>query len=148
MTRIVLADDHAFMRSGVAGVLDALGMVVAASVENGAAALDAIANENPDLVIMDLRMPVMSGLDALTAMRENGDVRPVIILAAEIDDESLLGILRAKVNGVIFKQGAETRLETAIAQVLRGERFIEIDVIERALGLAMADRKPARNRRS
>ncbi len=139
MTRIVLADDHPFLRSGVEGVLSGMGIAIAASVDNGEAALAAIEREDPDVAILDIRMPGMGGIAVLEAMRARGDNRPVILLTAEIEDAALLKAMKAKVNGIVFKDGVETRLQDAITAVSGGEKFIDQALMQRALDLAIED---------
>ena len=109
MTTIVLADDHPFLRTGVEGALASMGMEILASVENGADALDAIAANRPDVAILDVRMPGMGGVAVLEALRERGDDLPVILLTAELEDAALLAAVKAKVDGIVFKDGAEAR---------------------------------------
>lgn len=137
MTRIVLADDHPFLRTGVEAALARMGGDIVASVEDGDAALDAIAREDPEVVILDVRMPRCGGVAALEAMRARGDDRPVILLTAELDDGALLAALKARVNGIVFKDGAESRLQEALAAVTAGQRFIEPRLLERAVTLAI-----------
>ncbi|WEK47773.1 MAG: response regulator transcription factor [Candidatus Andeanibacterium colombiense] len=137
MTRIVLADDHPFLRTGVEGVLGAMGIDIVASVDNGASALEAIEREDPDVAILDIRMPGMGGVPVLEALRAQGDNRPVILLTAEIEDAALLAAVKSKVDGIVFKHGAETRLHDAIEAVMAGERFIDQALMQRALDLAI-----------
>ncbi|MBO9498035.1 MAG: response regulator transcription factor [Novosphingobium sp.] len=141
MTRIVLADDHPFLRTGVEGALGALGIDIVASVDNGSAALEAIEREKPDLAILDIRMPGMGGIAVLEQLRASGDERPVILLTAEIEDAALLTAVKARVDGIVFKDGAETRLHDAIEAVLAGERFIDQALMQRALDLAIESPK-------
>ncbi|HTN14568.1 MAG TPA: response regulator transcription factor [Sphingomonadaceae bacterium] len=143
MTRIVLADDHPFLRAGVEEVLGGLGIEIAASVDNGEAALEAVARENPDVVVLDVRMPQMCGISVLAALRARGDDRPVILLTAEITDAALLSAVKAKVNGIVLKDGAENRLHEAIEAVLAGQRFIEQPLMQRALDLAIEHPRPS-----
>ncbi|HZF46304.1 MAG TPA: response regulator transcription factor [Sphingomonadaceae bacterium] len=137
MTRIVLADDHPFLRAGVEDVLGGYGIDIAASVDTGEAALEAVERENPDVVILDVRMPGLGGVPALEAMRARGDDRPVILLTAELEDAALLCAVKARVDGVVFKDGAEIRLHEAIETVLAGERYIDPPLMQRALDLAI-----------
>lgn len=143
MTRIVLADDHPFLRTGVEEVLGGLGIEIAASVDNGAAALQAVEREDPDVVVLDVRMPQMCGISVLEAMRARGDERPVILLTAQIEDAALLSAVKAKVDGIVFKDGAENRLHQAIEVVLTGERFIDQPLMQRALDLAIDNPRPS-----
>lgn len=137
MTSIVIADDHAFFRAGVEAALVSEGFDVVASVDDGDAALRAIADRNPDVVILDIRMPVRGGVSTIEAMRAAGDNRPVVVLAAELSDDDLLSIMKCGVNGVVFKQGAELRLFDALKAVSEGSRFIEGDLLEKAFSLAV-----------
>ncbi|KPL68249.1 LuxR family transcriptional regulator [Erythrobacter sp. SG61-1L] len=144
MTRIVLADDHPFLRAGVEEVLRGCGIEIAASVNDGAAALEAVEKENPDVVILDVRMPGMGGVAVLETLRARGDERPVILLTAELTDASLLSAVKARVDGIVFKDGAESSLSDAIKAVLAGTRYIDQPLIERALDLAIEPPQQAR----
>ena len=135
MTRIVLADDHPFLRAGVEAVLSGNGMEIAASVDNGEAALEAVSREAPDVVILDVRMPGMDGVEVLKALRARGDQRPVILLTAELEDAALLGAIRAQVSGIVFKDDVGARLQEAVRTVLSGQRQIDPALISRATAL-------------
>lgn len=143
MTRIVLADDHPFLRSGVEHVLGSAGIDIVASVDNGKAALEAIEESDPDVAILDVRMPGLGGVPVLETMRARGDERPVILLTAEIEDAALLSAVKSRVNGIVFKDGAETRLADAIKAVVAGERFIDQELMQRALDLAVENPRPS-----
>lgn len=136
MTSIVIADDHAFLRAGLEQVLGSLGFAIAASVGDGDAALAAVAEKDPDLVIVDLRMPGRNGVAVLEALRSQGDMRPVLMLAAEIDDASLVAAIRLGVNGIVLKDSDASALRQAIDTVMAGDRAISMAMMERAFMLA------------
>ncbi|NKI99288.1 response regulator transcription factor [Novosphingobium sp. SG707] len=136
MTRIVIADDHAFLRAGLEQVLGSLGFAIVASVGDGDAALAAVAEKDPDLVIVDLRMPGRNGVAVLEALRAQGDTRPVLMLAAEIDDASLVAAIRLGVNGILLKDSDASALKEAIDTVMAGTRAISMAMMERAFMLA------------
>ena len=138
MIRVILADDHPYLRTGVAAVLNSADIQIVAAVGDGDAALAAIANENPDIALLDVNMPIRDGISTLEAMRAAGDRRPVILLTAEIDDSRLLAAMKAEVNGIVFKQGAEQRLIEAVHTVHQGRRAIEADLLERTISLSLA----------
>ncbi|NBC37184.1 response regulator [Novosphingobium sp. FSY-8] len=142
MTNILIADDHAFLRAGLEQVLSARGHTIVASVGDGQATIAAVDAHNPDVVVLDLRMPGGGGLAVLEAMRGAGDQRPVVMLAAEVDDASLLAAIRLGVNGIVFKDTDIAVLDQAIATALTGERAIAMPLMERALALAC---EPARS---
>lgn len=135
MTRIVLADDHPFLRRGVEEALYSQGITVAASVDDGRAALEAIARENPDVVVLDVRMPEMDGVAVLESLRQAGDHRPVVLLTAELEDEPLLRAMSVGVDAIVFKHGDQDRLRQAVEAVAAGQRFIEAELLERAAQL-------------
>lgn len=132
MTRIVLADDHPFMRAGVEAVLAGNGIEIAASVEDGDAALEAVTRENPDVVILDVRMPRRGGIATLEALRERGDRRPVILLTAELEDSALAAAINAQVDGIVFKDDAGQTLQRAVQAVSSGQRHIDEAALKRA----------------
>lgn len=136
MTSVVIADDHPFLRTGVEAVLRSAGIAIAGSVTDGNAALEAIADTNPDVVILDVQMPERDGISVLETMRGQGDKRPVILLTAQLDDSRLLAALKAKVNGIVFKQGAEEHLIDTIRRVEASETVIAEELLERARDLA------------
>jgi len=136
MTSILIADDHAFLRAGLEAVLGSLGYDIVASVADGDAALAAVDRDDPDLVILDIRMPNRSGVEVLETLRARGDTRPVLLLTAELDDPSLVGAIRAKVDGIVFKDHAAGTLQQAIETVLAGGRHIDLALMDRAFTLA------------
>lgn len=133
MARILVADDHPFFRLGVEAVLRMGGHEVIATADDGEAALAAAERENPDVVLLDIRMPVRDGISTVQALRERGDNRPVIILTVEMTDEQLLEALRAQVNGIVFKHDNEGRLLSAIEAVRNGLRYIDSELFDKAI---------------
>lgn len=138
MTSVVLADDHPFIRAGVEAVLRGTRFELVATANDGDEALATVALKNPDICIFDIRMPVRSGIEALQAMREKGDTRPVVLLTAALEDHSLLAAVRAGVNAIVPKDGAEDALLNALAKVERGEKAIPAPLLQRALDLSLA----------
>lgn len=137
MTRVVIADDHPFLRTGVEAVLRSAGIEIAGSAGDGNEALQVIARCDPDVAIIDVQMPDRDGIGVLEAMRTDGDQRPVILLTAHIDDDRLIAALRANVNAIVFKQGAEQSLVETIERVERGEKVIDPALTSRALDLTL-----------
>lgn len=141
MTRVLLADDHKFFRAGVEAALRASDIDVVGSVDDGESALAAIAQCNPDIIILDLKMPGQGGVATLQALRKAGDTRPVIVLAAEVEDDALVAVIAAGVNAIVSKAGAELRLLEAIQTIKQGTLFIDSDLMDRAMALAKAEVK-------
>lgn len=133
MTRVLIADDHPLMLSGIETVLRGTEYEVVAKVRDGAAALDAMAETQPDILILDVKMPELSGMDVLRTLRGRGDKRPVVFVTAIISDEALVEALDLGVNGIIPKDGAETMLVDCLGQVRVGGRWIEGALQQRAI---------------
>lgn len=135
MARIAMIDDHSFFRTGVEAALRAAGHEVVLSTSETEFAVESIAAAAPDVVLLDQRMSPRDGVSILTAMRAEGDDRPVIMLTNELLDDALLGVMKAKINGIVFKHCSESRLFEALDAVAAGQRFIDGDLIDKALSL-------------
>ena len=138
MTTVLLADDHPFIRAGIEAVLRHSPYKLVATACDGAEALEAIAQYDPDVCILDLRMPKRDGVAVLNALRADGDQRPVILLTAELDDRSLYAAVKAGVNGIVLKNGAEDALVECLDTVMSGQRAIDADLLHRALDLSLS----------
>lgn len=136
MTRILLVDDHSFFRRGLEAALASRGHDIVGSVGDGEAAIGLLKELDPELVLLDLKMRGMDGVSVLQAMRAAGDTRPVIVLTAELTDEALIALMRASVNGIVFKHCSEERLFEAVDAVSRGLRFVDGGLIDKALALS------------
>ena len=123
--RIVLADDHRLVRAGLRMLLAEMpGVSVEAEASNGREALAACAGNPPDLVLMDIAMPEMGGLEAL---REIGARHPgtrVLMLSMLASEEHVLQALQSGASGYLLKDAAPAELELAIAAVMRGETWL------------------------
>jgi len=124
--RVVLADDQRLVRESLAtllGLLDGIELIATAS--DGEEALALAAEHHPDVVLMDLRMPRMDGIEATSRLRErNPDVR-VIALTTYADDESVLGALRAGARGYLTKDASSQDIHSAILTVAAGDAALD-----------------------
>lgn len=132
MTRIVIADDHPFMRSGLEAVLRASGFEICGSAADGDSAIALVGATDPDVIVLDVQMPGRDGISVLKALRTAGCKRPIILLTAYLDDARLVSAVHAGASAIVFKQGAEQHLIETIGQVLRGECGIDPDLLARA----------------
>jgi len=137
MTRLLIADDHPLVLSGIENVLRDSGFEIVGLVDNGNAVLDCIATTRPDILLLDVNMPGRSGLDVLRTLRSRGDMRPVVLLTASLRDGDLVEALQLGVNGFMLKDGAATLLITCLNQVRNGQRWIERSLLERGLELTL-----------
>jgi DNA-binding NarL/FixJ family response regulator len=123
--RVVLADDHAVLRAGLKALLNAEPDIeVVGEAADGAAAVEAARGKKPDVIVMDIQMPRMSGLEATRAIRQSGLKSKVLILTMHAESQYLLPLLEAGGSGYVLKAGADTELIEAIRTVHRGEVFL------------------------
>jgi two-component system, NarL family, nitrate/nitrite response regulator NarL len=137
MTRILLADDHPFMRAGVEAVLRGSRFQIVATASDGDEALAALSRHDPDICIFDIRMPSRSGADILRTMRAVGDLRPVVLLTAELEDDVLVSAIDNDVSGIVLKDGAEDALLSCLETVASGKRAIPPELLQRAQSLSL-----------
>jgi DNA-binding NarL/FixJ family response regulator len=122
--RVVLADDHALVRAGMRSLLNGMSRVeVVGEAASGEEALELAAREKPDVVLMDIAMKGISGLDAAARMRERQPEVRVVILSMHAGEEYVLQALRAGAVGYLLKDAATGELELAIRSVMRGESW-------------------------
>ena len=132
MIRVLVADDHPVVRAGLGAVIaeqDDLELV--AEAENGANAVDLFREHRPDVTLMDLRMPVMDGVDAIrTITTEFPDAR-ILALTTYEGDADIRRALEAGASGYLLKDMLLTEVLTAVRAVWRGEQVIPIAVAAR-----------------
>jgi len=137
MVSVLVADDHGFIRAGVEAVLRGSKFRVVAGTASGEETLDAIDTHDPAIVLLDINMPGMNGVQTLETLRARSDRRPVVMLTAEITDRQLLAVLRAGVEGIISKDGAEDDLIDVLEKVSNGEKSIATAFLQRALDISL-----------
>lgn len=122
-TRILLADDHKMFVQGLRALLEDQFDLVG-TVENGQALVEAANEFNPDVIVADISMPVMNGLDAVRKLKEQGVTPKVIFLTMHADDRLLAEAFRCGGSGYVLKQSAGEELTLAIKQVLAGKKYV------------------------
>ena len=123
--RVLLVDDHALVRAGMRSLLQDLPEVeVVAEAGDGAEALAAAERERPDVVLMDIAMKGMNGLEAAAHLRERLPGVKVIILSMHTSEEYVLLALRAGAAAYLIKDSATSELELALKSVMRGETYL------------------------
>ena len=132
--RVLLADDHTLVRAGIRALLEKLpGVEVAGEANDGREVVDLIKAHQPDVVLMDISMPGLNGLEALARItRDFPDVR-VIILSMHHNDEYVLQALKSGASGYLLKRAATAELSTALKTVLRGEIYLSREIASRFL---------------
>jgi len=125
MIRVVLADDHALVRAGMRSLLrDIEGVEVVGEAADGAQALALAERERPDVVLLDIAMKGMNGLEAAARFRELHPGIKVIILSMHASEEYVLQALRAGAAAYLIKDSATAELEIALRSVMRGETYL------------------------
>ena len=136
MTSILIADDHPLMLSGIESVLSGSRYTLVAKLRDGALVLDAIATHQPEILVLDVKMPGKSGLEILRALRMGGDGRPVVLLTASLEDGELMQAVSLAANGIVFKEGAESLIVTCLDVVRGGGTWMDESTRQRVADLA------------
>lgn len=135
--RLVVADDQATIREALAVMLDLDEDVdVVATATNGAEALDVVAEHHPDIVLMDLNMPVMGGVEATRRIRAADPKVTVLVLTTFDDDESILAALQAGASGYLTKEADRGTILQAVRSASHGQTVLAPEVQRRLLTLA------------
>jgi DNA-binding NarL/FixJ family response regulator len=132
--RVVVADDQALVRVGFCGIIAATpGFEVVGEAGNGAEAVEAARRARPDVILMDVRMPVMDGIEATRQITASTDVRALILTTFDLD-EYVFGALRAGASGFLLKDTLPADLLTAIRVVAGGDALLAPSVTRRLIG--------------
>ena len=132
--RVVVADDQALVRVGFCGIIAATpGFTVVGEAGNGAEAVEAAHRTRPDVILMDVRMPVMDGIEATRQITASTDVRALILTTFDLD-EYVFAALRAGASGFLLKDTVPADLLTAIRVVAAGDALLAPSVTRRLIG--------------
>lgn len=137
--RVVVADDQTVVRDGLVMLLGLLPEVtVVGSASDGAEAVSLVAEHDPDIVLMDLRMPRVDGVEATGRIRAEHPRTQVVVLTTYADDESVFGALQAGARGYLTKDASAEEIASAIATVHRGEALLD-PAVQRRLVESLAE---------
>ena len=132
MIRIIIADDHPIVRAGMKQIIsEASDMMVADEASDGHTLLSKIKKENFDVVILDITMPHMDGLDVLKQLKIEKPKLPVVILSIHPEDQYALRVLKAGASAYVTKTSAPDELINAIRKVFRGGKYISPSIAEK-----------------
>jgi DNA-binding NarL/FixJ family response regulator len=142
--RVLLADDHAAIRSGLRLLLQAADdITVVGEAGNGSTALANARVLAPDVILMDIRMPGLDGIEATRAIRAEGSAE-VLVLTSFDHDDYVFEALRAGAAGFLLKTVSSTALIDAVRRVARGEGILAPEITRRLLDAFAATRAPAK----
>jgi DNA-binding NarL/FixJ family response regulator len=134
MLRLLLADDHGVVRSGLRVLLERQqGIAVVAEAEDGVEALERTLAARPDVAVLDVAMPRMTGLQAAREIKAHAPATHVLLLSMHEDEQYLLDALRAGASGYVLKRAADTDLIEAVRAVAAGEPFVSPGARRRAV---------------
>jgi DNA-binding NarL/FixJ family response regulator len=133
--RVVLADDHPVVRSGLRALLESLpGYEVVAEATDGEAAVRETQLTTPDVVLMDIRMPRLDGIEATRRVRAAVPGTAVLVLTMFDDDDTVFAAMRAGAQGYLLKGAEQEEIDRAIRAVVAGEAIFSPGVAQRVLG--------------
>jgi DNA-binding NarL/FixJ family response regulator len=134
MIRLLLVDDQELVRTGLRGILrPRFGFEIAGELPDGSRVTETVAALSPDVVLMDVRMPVVDGVEATRALRRHSPGPPVLALTTFDDDEVLAAMLRAGASGFILKGVTAEDLQRAVRVVAEGGAWLDPAVTGRVL---------------
>jgi DNA-binding NarL/FixJ family response regulator len=136
--RVLLADDHTLFRAGIRALLQTLGDIeVVAEANDGREAVRLVEVHRPDVVLLDILMPSLNGLDAAARICRTSSRSRVIVLSMNADADSVLRALRAGAVGYLVKTADPAELEMAIRAVTRGEKFLSSAISEHVVAACL-----------
>ena len=132
--RVLLADDHAMLREGIRLSLEAMGdMVVVAEADDGASAVQQTTATCPDVVVLDVTMPRLNGLEALRQIKRAHPDLPVLILSMHDNETYVVQALQAGASGYVLKRSAARELASAIRSVHAGDAYLHPGIAKRVI---------------
>jgi DNA-binding NarL/FixJ family response regulator len=127
--RVLLADDHTLVRAGIRALLEKLlGVTVAGEASDGREVIDLIKAHQPDVVLMDISMPGLNGLQALAHITQDFPEVRVIILSMHHNDEYVMQALKSGASGYLLKRAATAELPVALKNVIGGEIYLSREI--------------------
>ena len=134
MIRVLIADDHVVVRNGLKQLFGVMGDVaVTGEAASGEAALEALGNQEFDLILLDLTMPGLSGINLIARIRSLYESLPILVLSMHNELQVAKRVLQAGANGFVTKGSAQDTLMSAIRKVAQGGRFVDPGVAEQMM---------------
>lgn len=132
--RLVVVDDHALFRAGLVNLLAQMPeLEVVGEASNGREALDVVSKKRPEVVLLDVNMPVLGGIETVEALKARDEESRILMLTISKHDEDLFGAIAAGADGYLLKSAEPDELRRAILQVSEGKSVLSPDVTRRVL---------------
>ncbi len=128
--RVLIIDDHALFRVGLQGLLEQRGIEVADAVASGVEGIQRAQELRPDIILLDLRMPDMGGLEVLQKLREVETSIPVVMLTTSNDEADLIKSLRSGAQGYLLKDMEPDELVSALRDIENGKNVVAQDLTD------------------
>ncbi|NIO28584.1 MAG: response regulator [Candidatus Latescibacteria bacterium] len=145
--RIVLAEDHTILREGVRSLLSTVpDLEIVGEAGDGREAIQCVEEQKPDLILMDLSMPRMNGVEALREIKRRSSETKILVLTVHKTEEYILAALQAGANGYLLKDSTYTELLVAVNYVLRGKTYISPGISDMVVEGYMEGRKTLKKR--
>jgi len=122
--KLLLIDDHALFRMGLVELLERRGIEVAAAVGDCAHGIELVSEASPDVVLLDMRMPEMTGIQVLRTLREGGASMPIVMLTTSRDESDVVQSLQGGANGYLLKDMEPDDLITALDSIVKGNTVV------------------------
>jgi DNA-binding NarL/FixJ family response regulator len=143
--RIIIVEDHTILREGLRSLLSAKPEYeIVGEAEDGNAAIRCVEKLKPSLVLMDLSMPRMNGIDAIKEIKKRSPETKVLVLTVHKTDEYIRATFQAGADGYVLKDSTHVELELAIQNVLSGKNFISPGISEKLIGGYLEGKKTSK----
>ncbi len=128
--RVLIIDDHALFRVGLKGLLEQRNIEVVGAAAHGAEGIELAAELKPDIILLDLRMPDMGGLEVLPVLREKHPSTPVVMLTTSNEEKDLIKSLRSGAQGYLLKDMEPDELVGALRDIEKGKNVVAQDLTD------------------
>jgi DNA-binding NarL/FixJ family response regulator len=148
-SRIVIAEDHTILREGLRSLLSSSqDFEIVGEAEDGHMAIQCVEKCKPDLILMDLSMPRMNGMDAIREIKRGFPDTKILVLTVHKTEEYILATFKAGADGYILKDSTHSELMMAIKNILSGKRYISPGISDKVLEGYLEERKTLKARTS
>jgi DNA-binding NarL/FixJ family response regulator len=146
-SRIVIAEDHTILREGLRSLLSSdPNFEIIGEAEDGREAIRCVEKFKPDLILMDLSMPRMNGMEAISEIKKRFKETKILVLTVHKTEEYILATLKAGADGYILKDSTHAELMMAVKNVLSGKQYISPGISEKVIEGYLEGRKTLKTR--